>query len=87
MEGTASCLLQQEVCDWVIGVLKKIVLAKFRDELQSFSPEMSRTVDCYAYPSFSPLFSFATSVLKGLSHPGKMLEAEQEKTKMDPRAL
>lgn len=32
VKGTASCLLQLEVCDWVVESLKKrIVLAKFSD--------------------------------------------------------
>lgn len=82
MKRTASCLFLQEVWEWVLEILKKrIVLAKFSDwSFRFFSPEMSRAVDCYMHPH--PI-----NMLEGLSHPGKMLEAEKEKTKMEQRAL
>lgn len=65
MKGTASSLLQQEVCVWAVGILKEEDCPGQvqRLELHIFPSEMSRTVDCCAYPSFSPLPS-TTTVLK-----------------------
>ena len=82
-------MLQQEVCDWVVEILKKrIVLAKFSDWSCKFF--LQRCPELWIV-MHTPLFLCPPphprpiSMLKGLSHTGKMLEAEE--TKMELRAL